>query len=288
MKDNYVCLFPGQGSQSKGMGKSLFLKYPNYLATVQQILGYDIAKLCLENPNNQLQKTQYTQPALYVVNALSYLEHVEQFGQPDMLLGHSLGEFNALWAAGVYDFETGLKIVQKRGAIMAQVKAGSMAAIIGMERWEVAAILEAHFPSLDICNINTYTQIVIGGKTKDLAQAAHYFDECGVGYVPLAVSGAFHSRYMQDVQGAFAAFLNPIQFSKPNISVISNVEAKPYTIANIRRLLTQQICQPVQWLQSIEYVLGKGPANFYEMGSKTVLSNLVKKIRRDFQTSINS
>lgn len=283
MKTQQICIFPGLGSEEQGMGDALFQKYSDYITKANRILGYDVSKLCLENPTNRVHQTPYVQPALYVVNALHYLEYLEKYGQPDAVLGHSLGEFNALWAAGVYNFETGLKIVQVMGEMMATVKNGTMAAVIGMELWEIEEVLQKHFSTLEICTINTYTQIVIGGNTKVIEQAADFFDECGVGYVPMKVNCAFHSIFMKEIQAAFGTFLNQFQFASPEILVLSNVTAKPFTQITVQTLLTQQMCAPIQWLNCIEYLLKQGECHFFETGPKTVLSNLVKKIQRDFQ-----
>ena len=127
-------VFPGQGSQVVGMGKDLFDEFKEYVDAADEILGYSIKELCLEDPNGVLGLTQYTQPALYVVNALTYLKEVKTTGvKPDFVAGHSLGEYDALFAAGVFDFATGLKLVQKRGELMSQAKGGGMAAVLGLK-----------------------------------------------------------------------------------------------------------------------------------------------------------
>ncbi|MBF0103655.1 MAG: acyltransferase domain-containing protein, partial [Desulfobacterales bacterium] len=131
-------VFPGQGSQKTGMGESLFDEYKELTAQADEILGYSIKQLCLENLENNLQKTQFTQPALYVVNALSYLKKLDEVGKkPDFVAGHSLGEYNALLAANAFDFETGLKLVQKRGELMSKAIGGGMAAVIGFNRDQI-------------------------------------------------------------------------------------------------------------------------------------------------------
>lgn len=275
-----IALFPGQGSQEKGMGAGLFQKYPEFVAEAEQLLGYDISNLCISDPQNQLQQTQYTQPALYIVNALHYMEELEKRGVPDVVLGHSLGEYNALWAAGVFDFATGLKIVQKRGQLMAEVSGGGMAAVIGLTLEEVQDILDSKFPELDVANINTPTQTVIAGRREDILRATDFFEQYGAGYVPLNVSGAFHSRYMQPVQDSFAEFLEQFSFAEPLLPVFSNVEAKPYPHANIANLLARQITSPVLWMQSIIGLHTHGDCTFFESGPKEVLSNMVKKINR--------
>ena len=128
-----IYVFPGQGSQTVGMGADLFDQFPFLITQADQVLGYSVKQLCLEDPNKKLNSTDYTQPAIYIINALTYLKKVQQEGKPDFAAGHSLGEYNALFAADVFDFVTGLKLVQKRGAIMAKVEGGGMGAVIGLE-----------------------------------------------------------------------------------------------------------------------------------------------------------
>ena len=276
-----VVLFPGQGSQVQGMGENLFKKYPETVAIANRVLGYDVVELCLQNPENKLQQTKYTQPALFVVNHIHYLNYLETNDKPSYLLGHSLGEFNALLAAGLFDFETGLKLVQKRGELMYSIPGTGMAAIIGAEYEELKAILNDKFPTIDIANINAPTQIVISGALENLEEVADFMDEEGYSYIPLKVSGAFHSRYMSAVKEEFRNAINPSTLSITSIPVISNFTAKPYTdsIEDCIENMVNQLDNPIQWLQSIEFMLENGACNFIELGPGEVLTNLVKKIK---------
>lgn len=276
-----VVLFPGQGSQVQGMGENLFEKYPEVVAIANRVLGYDIVELCLQNPENKLQQTKYTQPALFVVNYLYYLRFLETHDKPSFLLGHSLGEFNALLAAGLFDFETGLKLVQKRGELMYSIPGTGMAAIIGAEYEELKAILNNKFPTIDIANINSPTQIVISGALEDLEDVADFMDEEGYSYIPLKVSGAFHSRYMSVVKEEFRKAIYPSALSAISISVISNFTAKPYSdkIEDCIENMVNQLDNPIQWLQSIELILENEECDFIELGPGEVLTNLVKKIK---------
>jgi len=275
-----VCLFPGQGSQKIGMGEDLFPLFPEYVEIANSVLGYDIVELCLENKDNRLQQTNYTQPALYVVNALSYLKYKQENGVPNVVLGHSLGEFNALFAAGVFDFATGLKIVQKRGQLMAECEKGGMAAVMGLEIPEIDAIIKEHFPDLDIANINSNQQVVISGPVDTIAKAIDVFEYEFATYIPLKVGGAFHSRYMQPVQDVFGEVMDSIESKEPEIDIISNVTARPYESGQFPDLILKQITQSVKWYDSIVYLLEKGECNFYELGPGQVLTNLVKKIQK--------
>ncbi|MGH7487375.1 MAG: acyltransferase domain-containing protein, partial [bacterium] len=166
-------IFPGQGSQHKGMGKDLFSRYPHIVDIADSVLGYSTRELCLDDPNNVLTETQFTQPALYVVNALTYFHTIgSKATRPDYVAGHSLGEYNALLAAEVIDFETGLRLVQKRGQLMAQVKGGGMAAVVGLSDAQIERVLaEAALTCIDIANRNSPSQFVISGRVEDIQKA---------------------------------------------------------------------------------------------------------------------
>jgi malonyl CoA-acyl carrier protein transacylase len=173
-------LFPGQGSQAKGMGAALFERYADWTAEADAVLGYSMVELCLEDPRNELGQTAFTQPALYVVNAMTWRAFMDDGGAaPAFVAGHSLGEYNALLAAGCFDFGTGLRLVQRRGAMMGEVRGGGMAAVIGLEPAAIAAVLEASDAGrrLDIANFNSFDQTVIAGPTVDIGEiAVDYLD----------------------------------------------------------------------------------------------------------------
>lgn len=274
-------VFPGQGSQIKGMGGTLFDDFPEITTKADEILGYSIKELCLQDPKKLLSKTQYTQPALYTVNALSYLAKIKEIGRkPDYVLGHSLGEYSALFAAGAFDFETGLKLVKKRGELMSQVTEGGMAAILGLKEEKVVAILrESGLSSIDIANYNTPTQIVISGPMKDIENVSILFDSAGAMFIPLNVSGAFHSRYMNDARKGFKEYLSQFTLSNISIPVISNVRARPYSSDSLKENLTDQITNSVKWTESVRYLMGLGDMEYEEVGPGDVLTKLVQKIR---------
>lgn len=275
-------LFPGQGSQSKGMGKELFDEFPDLTAKADKILGYSIKQLCLEDSKQQLNQTQYTQPAIYFVNALSFFKklHSNQ-SKPDYVAGHSLGEFNALLAAEVFDFETGLNIVKKRGELMSQVQNGGMAAIVGLNENAVKKLLdENHLTTLSIANYNSYLQHVISGTKDEIEQARNVFANMNsASFVPLKVSGSFHSPSMISIQKQFAEFLEPFQFETPTMPVLANVNTEPYHPAVTKLNMANQIAMPVQWLDTIEYLLAQNDMNFEEIGSGNVLTGLLRKIK---------
>jgi len=277
-------VFPGQGSQHKGMGKDLFARYADVLTVVDRVLGYSMMELCLDDAKGLLGETQFTQPALYVVNALTYFHTVETKGtRPDYVAGHSLGEYNALLAAEVIDFETGLRLVQKRGELMAKVKGGGMAAVVGLSEKEIERILSEHsFTGIDIANRNTPSQFVISGLVGEIQKSRSVLESGGAGMVvPLRVSAPFHSRYMASVRNEFSDFLSTIQVSRPKIPVISNVEARPYPENRIRELLADQITNSVHWTDTIRYLMARGETEFLELGPGSILTGLIRKIRQD-------
>ncbi len=283
-------IFPGQGSQFKGMGKDLFPLFPERVKSASDILGYSLEDLCLNDPQGHLSLTQYTQPALFVVNALHYYalhDHRRQElhadsetdAQPDFLAGHSLGEYNALLAAGVFSFETGLRLVKKRGELMGAARGGGMAAVLGISAKEVRAMLDEHeLMQIDIANLNTPTQTVIAGDNNALAAASELFARKNVRCVTLNVSAAFHSRHMRSAQAEFAEFLRPFSFAAPKITVIANATARPYAPTRMAETLAAQMAAPVQWVDSIRYLMGKGDVEFQEIGA-SVLSKMVVEIK---------
>jgi len=283
-------IFPGQGSQRRGMGAGLFDEVREYAAHEQEIdacVGYSMRKLCLEDPENGLKKTQYTQPSLYIVNALHYYKAIAQGDRPQYLAGHSVGEYNALLAAGAFDLLTGLRLVKKRGELMAKAQNGGMAAVIGLSAEKVAKLVEEnHLASIDIANYNAPAQSVLSGPVEDLDRAKTIFDKAGAKlYMPLMVSAAFHSRYMAEAANAFAEFLSAYSFRELKLPVLSNVMAIPYPAGDptntVRSLLIRQITKPVLWTQSIRYALEHGVKTFKETGPGAVLTKLVQQTQQE-------
>lgn len=279
-------MFPGQGSQSRGMGADLFDEFAELTKKADKILGYSIKELCLEDPRRELNKTQFTQPALYVVNALSYYKKIKGTSErPDYVIGHSLGEFNALLAAECFDFEAGLKLVKKRGELMSQVKDGAMAAILNASKEEIESILnENDLTNIDLANYNTPSQIVISGLLDEVAKAEPFFQQGKILYYPLNTSGAFHSRFMQPSKEKFQNYLKRFKLAKLTIPVVSNVMAQPYENKKILETLASQISSTVKWSESVEYLmaLAKDSAmEFEEIGHGDVLTKMVDTIKRE-------
>jgi malonyl CoA-acyl carrier protein transacylase len=282
-------VFPGQGSQKRGMGQGLFDEVRQYAEVekdVDAILGYSLRKLCLEDADNRLKETQFTQPCLYVVNALHYYKAVSQGARPAYLAGHSLGEYNALFAAGVFDFLTGLRLVKKRGELMSQAKNGGMAAVIGLGAGMIAKVIEENgLASIDVANFNSPSQTVVSGPIDDVKRAGPLFEKAGAQiYMQLQVSAAFHSRYMADAAKAFADFLAPMSFAAPETPVIANATARPYPTGcaseSVKSLLAQQITHSVQWTQSIHFLISQGVTQFSEMGPGNVLTRMAQQVQQ--------
>ncbi len=275
-----IYVFPGQGSQTIGMGKELFDQFAFLIKQADQISGYSIKQLCLEDPDKKLNSTDYTQPALYIVNSLMYLKKVQQSGKPDFVAGHSLGEYNALFAAEVFDFATGLKLVQKRGAIMAKAEGGGMGAVIGLEPEKIKEVLKnTGLESIDIANFNSPGQTVISGPKADIGKLTGVFEKSGARlFVPLAVSGAFHSRYMKPAKEEFEKYLEQFTFKSPKIPVIANYTAKKYEDNVIKENLASQICNPVRWVETVMFLKQQPNAEFEEIGPGKVLTKLIAQI----------
>jgi trans-AT polyketide synthase, acyltransferase and oxidoreductase domains len=277
-----ACVFPGQGSQVVGMGEGLFERHPEMVAAADEILGYSVAELCLEDPQGRLHQTQYTQPALFVVNALSYLSRCSSGAlPPDFVAGHSLGEYNALLAAGVFDFESGLRLVKLRAQLMSQASGGRMAAVLGCDEEKVLEILKANgLHAVDVANYNTPIQVVLSGPAEEIARAETLFTEIGATYTPLNVSAAFHSRAMEPFLEPLGEALEQTAFHSPRIPVLSNVEARPYEVHELKDHLRRQIREPVRWTEIIRYLLNAGVVDFEEVGPGSVLMKLVRSIRK--------
>ncbi len=250
-------LFPGQGAQRVGMGAGLFDAFPDKVAEADAVLGFSIAELCLNGPMERLTRTCFTQSALYVVSALKFLAHDDR---PDVVLGHSVGEYAALFAAGVVDFATGLKLVKKRGQLMDRAQGGGMAAVIGLDAEQIAAVVREHgLTEIHPANFNTPRQIVLSGRREAVVAAEPLFRAAGAShYVVLPVGGAFHTPFMAEARRDFADFAAGFTFAAPSVPVISNVTARPHDPATIRERMVEQITAPVRWCESIRYLLAKG------------------------------
>ncbi|WP_089156246.1 ACP S-malonyltransferase [Micromonospora sp. NBS 11-29] len=278
-----VFMFPGQGAQRVGMGRELFARFPELEQEASEVLGYPLGRLCLEDPDRQLGDTRYTQPAMFVVNALAYRAAVADGAHPDVAVGHSLGEYNALEAAGVFDFRAGLRLVAARAEAMAGVTDGGMSAVVGLSETTLRFLLiRAGFDTLDVANLNTATQTVLAGPTADLDEAALILEDAGARMVRrLDVSGPFHSRYMTPAAARFADVVRAAEPREPRFPVIANRSVCPYRRETAADLLLEQIDHPVRWRETIEMLLDHPDPHFTELGGSTVLTSMVRQIRRE-------
>lgn len=279
-------IFPGQGSQRTGMCQELFDEFPVIIQQAERILGYSITELIMNAESNKLDNTYYTQPALYIVNALSYYKILHQgTTKASYFAGHSLGEFNALLAANVFDFTTGLLIVQKRAELMSQMTKGKMAAVIGLNISQVEKLLQQDSLSkLVIANYNTKEQIVVSGISESIDNGRKIFEEAGGRFIPLKVSGAFHSPLMREAEDKFKDFLTQFNFNEPDIPVIANLDAKPYSKENLAYNMTSQISHTVCWFDSINYILRNGVSTFIELWPSGILSRMTQSIKDESET----
>lgn len=261
------------------MGKELFAAFPELVAEADAVLGYSIVELCVRDPERRLNQTRYTQPALYVVNILHYLNALRGGAvRPSFLAGHSLGEYCALYAAGAFDFGAGLRLVQERGRLMSQASGGAMAAILNVPTETVLGVLRDRGGQTEAANFNTPTQTVLSGPAEELVLMQPLLEAQGATVVHLNVSAAFHSSFMCGASAQFAPFLDQVGLSDSGLPVISNVHALPYAAGQIKANLVAQMHSPVRWTETVRYLLGRGARDFVEFGPKPVLSRLIAEI----------
>ena len=273
-------VFPGQGAQSRGMGRELFDAYPDLTEQASDVLGYSIRELCLDDPRRRLSHTEFTQPALFVVGALAYRQWRERHGdEAAFFAGHSVGEYCALHAAGALDFATGVRLVQQRGALMARAQGGGMVAVVGVDAARLGELLrEGGLTALTIANENAPTQNVVSGDADAVHALEKYLESRDVRCVRLNVSGAFHSPLMEPAQRGFASFVRGFALDDPTTPVIANATARPYPAGETADLLTAQIVSPVRWTDSVRYLLDQGVTDFVELGGQ-VLGKLIEQTR---------
>ena len=288
-------IFPGQGSQTVGMGADLYAASPAAKDTfdeADEVLGTHLSKLCFSGPEEELRQTYNAQPAILTASIAALRAITETTGQdlkslPMYVAGHSLGEYTALVSAGSLSFADALKLVRERGRLMqaaGEARAGTMAAIIGLDESSVELLCQQ--TGAEIGNINSDGQIVISGPKDAVVRALDLSRAQGARMVvPLQVSGAFHSSLMQPAVPGMRLALEQVSIEHSAVPVISNTAAIPLlNPAAIKNELVLQIYKCVQWSRSIEYMAGHGVNTFIEVGPGRVLSGLVKRIAKDAQT----
>ncbi len=284
-------IFPGQASQYVGMGRALAetaTEAAQIFAQADQILETPFAELCWSGPEEKLNDTYNTQPAVFITSIAVWttLQVAGYTRPPDFVAGHSLGEYSAYVVSGVLSFEDGLKLVRKRSYLMqkaGQQKPGKMAAIVRLDLNKLEAICEKvtqETGSVELANYNSPEQVVISGDESGVDQAIQLAKEAGVRRaIKLGVSVAPHSKLMEVVYDEFATAVDETRLEVPQIPIVANITAKPLlTIDDIRTEMREQLTSPVRWMQSIQYMISQKVDQFIELGPKSVLTNLQRRI----------
>ena len=292
MKNSWI--FPGQASQKIGMGKDLYDKTEigkKYYNIANEILEADIQSISFNGPEEILKKTKYTQPAIFIVSVIIGHAMIEKGYIPDIVAGHSLGEYSAVVVSGGFDFSTGLELVKLRAESMqnaGKINRGTMAAIIGLSSDDVNNLCDEISTEkiVVVANYNTKNQIVVSGHIEAVENLMISAKEFGAKMViPLNVSGAFHSPLMSPAREALADKLDSIQISDILYPLYTNVDAKPITKGEeIKKSLIRQLESPVQWHNVIQKMINNGSDHFTEIGPGKVLQGLNRKIDKNIST----
>ena len=285
-------IFPGQGSQFTGMCHDLFIKYDNVkplFKRAETILGFNISKIMFEGTKEELTQTKVTQPAIFI-HSMAILKVLEDSFKPDLVAGHSLGEFSSLVAAGVLNFEDGLRLVSIRAKAMqksCESTNGTMAAILGLDNSIIEEICSNIEGSVVAANYNCPGQVVISGEVSAVKNACEKLSETGARRaLILPVGGAFHSELMKDAKDELSKAINETSFNSPICPIYQNVNGRPeHLVDNIKRNLISQLTSPVKWTQSVNKMIEDGCQDFIEIGPGKVLQGLIKKINRDTNVS---
>ncbi len=291
MRNKLAYIFPGQGAQFVGMGKDLYENFSlskKIFDTADDILGYSIKELCFEGPMDKLSSTDNSQVAILTAS-IAALDALRESGlkvEPEYLAGLSLGEYSGLVASGSIDFETALKLVEKRGKFMHQASIenpGKMASVIGLNKQDVEKI--ANQSNTQMVNFNCPQQIVLSGSPEAIEKAEKLAKGMGVKrFIILKISGAFHSRFMDEASRRLNEELNKVNFKTPNAKVVFNVSAIPEEDPKrIKDNLSNQVNHATYWQKSIEYIQSNGINSFIEIGPGKVLKGLLRRINHDFK-----
>lgn len=283
---NTAILFPGQGAQAVGMGRALAESAPEARALLDranEVLGYDLAAICFDGPQEELTRSDRAQPAIFVVSIMAWerLKAEVPSLNPVAFAGLSSGEWAALHAAGVVSYDDALRVLEARGRLMQEAcsaRSGSMISVIGLDREKLEQVCTQ--TGLQIANLNSPDQTVLSGTVEGVEAAEPLAVELGARRaIRLNVAGAFHSRLMQPAADKFAAFLEGIELQAPSVPVLSNVTGAPHEDpAGIRQAMVDQVIQSVRWVDNARWMLDHGADHFVECGPGRVLSGLMKRI----------
>jgi [acyl-carrier-protein] S-malonyltransferase len=285
-------IFPGQGSQFTGMCHDLFIKYDQVKPLFKQaetILGFDISKIMFEGTKEELTQTEVTQPAIFI-HSMAILKVLGNSFKPDLVAGHSLGEFSSLVAAGVLNFEDGLRLVSIRAKAMqksCEKTNGTMAAVLGLDNSIIEEVCSNIDGTVVAANYNCPGQVVISGEINAVKNACEKLSEAGARRaLILPVGGAFHSELMKDAKDELSNAISETSFNLPLCPIYQNVNGQPETLVdNIKNNLISQLTSPVKWTQSVNKMIEDGCQDFIEIGPGKVLQGLIKKINRDTNAS---
>ena len=287
------CVFAGQGAQVPGMGKDFAEADPEIMALFDKanaVLGFDLKKICFEGPAEELTKSNICQPAIFVTSYAAYLTLKKRKEVVfDCAAGLSLGEWGALCAAGVLDFDSTLKVLEARGRFMqeaCEATPSGMIAIVGATEEQLVALCEA--TGCTVANVNSAAQQVLSGSLEAVAASAEKAKELGIKRaIPLKTAGAFHSPFMAPAREKLAAVLETIEFRAPQFPVLSNITGKPHSSdpAEIKRLMLEQVTGTTNWAADIAEAKAMGCDTFVEFGPGKVLSGLIKKIDAELVTA---
>ena len=269
-------VFPGQGSQAIGMGMDLLelSAARDKFEQAEEILGWSVAEIC-QSESDQISRTLYTQPSLYVVESILADLMQERKHQPDLVAGHSLGEYIALYVAGVFEWAAGLRLVKRRAELMDSAAGGMMAALIGFEREQLEQQIE-RTPDVVLANDNSPVQVVISGTPAGVEAVLSQVKVKRA--IPLKVSGAFHSSFMAAAAAQFQDVLESIPFSSAQVPVLSNVEPLPSVDAAVlKERLSRQMTSSVRWRETSQRLPLEGIERVVEIGPGTVLTGLIKR-----------